>query len=683
MSTIESSVTRLLVSTKHLLESLTLWARQEEDDKFVSDAYVKLGNDFRAAAKAFTNAGVDISDVGDVPKALRIVLESALSEAPTQENLDRFLPNIRKIIVNLLLNLKVKQTRAKELASELNTQQSQRNSSGGVSDVNSSVKETKKPSVSKKSKLLNELQLKSQAQPNDILQEQVSETPVSDSSEALAKLQKGNVILRRASKRFSAYQFAKLTNFNTSQLPRISTELKIPHSSDAIDSAHDVPVNKATDSPQKDDTYIFLRLDDQTKKIRVDLPLSLATLRLLFVEKFAYSPGSSTFPDIYILDPQTGVSFELEESYIENEIKHGSLLLLNKASIDANYEKLKLLESRFENLDLKLDDAVSKIISQVGDFISPKSLNSAVSLSSNVDDLSQGSKAKDLTYFKELQSLHTEMNSLKMAQSSRNKTIRESMSKFCSELRVLKEKFLEESSSGSNRTFMDESYAKLSEDSDSLLTRVDDLQDMMEALRKDVAQRGVRLGPKQLKTTNREIEEAKFLLDSLCNYIREGKPTWKKVWESELDKVCEEQQFFNLQDDLTRDLDEDIKKIKETFDLIERCSLEQSKQTVRKNAFSNRINVTEPGESILNVRDAVLQEVAVLVPDHDMRLDAIAKAEKAREKERQTMEVSPFQEELGEFVGDNKLKKSGGIEEVEKKRQLKDAENFKSSFGLV
>ena len=44
MSTIESSVTRLLVSTKHLLESLTQWARQEADDKFVSDAYVKLGN---------------------------------------------------------------------------------------------------------------------------------------------------------------------------------------------------------------------------------------------------------------------------------------------------------------------------------------------------------------------------------------------------------------------------------------------------------------------------------------------------------------------------------------------------------------------------------------------------------------------------------------------------------------
>lgn len=107
LNTIESSVTRLLVSTKHLLESLTQWARREADDKFVSDAYVKLGNDFRAASRAFTNAGVDISDIGDVPQALRIILEAALSEAPTQGNLDRFLPNIRNIIVTLLQNLKI------------------------------------------------------------------------------------------------------------------------------------------------------------------------------------------------------------------------------------------------------------------------------------------------------------------------------------------------------------------------------------------------------------------------------------------------------------------------------------------------------------------------------------------------------------------------------------------------
>ena len=137
LNTIESSVTRLLVSTKHLLESLTQWARKEADDKFVSDAYVKLGNDFRAAIRAFSNNGIDISDIGNVPQALRIILEAALSEAPSQENLDRFLPSIRNIIVTLLQTLKTKQAKAKAISQEKSTKEelpteNQRPSSLGV-----------------------------------------------------------------------------------------------------------------------------------------------------------------------------------------------------------------------------------------------------------------------------------------------------------------------------------------------------------------------------------------------------------------------------------------------------------------------------------------------------------------------------------------------------------------------
>ncbi|KAF6062901.1 hypothetical protein FOB64_005939 [Candida albicans] len=117
--------------------SLTQWARKEADDKFVSDAYVKLGNDFRAAIRAFSNNGIDISDIGNVPQALRIILEAALSEAPSQENLDRFLPSIRNIIVTLLQTLKTKQAKAKAISQEKSTKEelpteNQRPSSLGV-----------------------------------------------------------------------------------------------------------------------------------------------------------------------------------------------------------------------------------------------------------------------------------------------------------------------------------------------------------------------------------------------------------------------------------------------------------------------------------------------------------------------------------------------------------------------
>jgi hypothetical protein len=110
MSTIESTVTRLLVATKQLLESLTKWARHECTEKDVSDVYVNLGNEFNSACRAFMAADVDISDLGDVPQALRVILEKALSEDASQENLDKYLPSIREIIVTLLRQLKQKQT---------------------------------------------------------------------------------------------------------------------------------------------------------------------------------------------------------------------------------------------------------------------------------------------------------------------------------------------------------------------------------------------------------------------------------------------------------------------------------------------------------------------------------------------------------------------------------------------
>lgn len=668
MSTIESSVTRLLVSTKHLLESLTQWARQEADNKFVSDAYVKLGNDYRAAARAFNNAGVDMADLGDVPKALRIVLESALSEAPTQKNLDRFLPNIRNIIVTLLLNLKAKQNRAREIASE---------NKAPASEPRPELRlEAKpRPSSGRKTRLLTENLLKSQAELQDVV-------PAMDParlSDALTKLQKGNVILRRASKRFSAYQYAKLSNYGNGQSPRVPAEFASA-SSRETDEKPPAPVPDVPEAPQgnaSSPSHLFLRMGDRTKKVDVQLPITMAALRLLFVEKFAYSPGSSSFPDILVVDPRTSVSYELEDHLIDSDVRSGTLVSLKH--VEAVEKVEAVAKDVGDDLSLKLDDAVSKIMSHVTDAVSTIKIELPATTSDQVPTLAADNRNTAIQAV--LKEMQKNMLAIKQAHNAKSEALKNQIASLSAEVAALKSTALEENSSASNRSYMEESYSKLSEESDSLLTKVDDLQDMMEALRKDVAQRGVRLGPKQLKATHNDINDAKKQLLSLSDYIREGKPTWKKVWEAELDKVCEEQQFFNLQDDLTRDLDEDIRKIEETFDLIEKCSLEQSKQSGRRNVFA--VSLPEPGESMQNVRDAVLDQVSSLVPDHESRLDAIARAEKSRQREKELLSWTQFQEELGDFVDENKFKTSGGIEELEKRRQQKDIENLKSSFGIV
>jgi len=60
MSNIESSLTRLLVATKELIQTLTAWSRKQATETDVSDVYVRLGNEFNLARTSFERAGVDM-----------------------------------------------------------------------------------------------------------------------------------------------------------------------------------------------------------------------------------------------------------------------------------------------------------------------------------------------------------------------------------------------------------------------------------------------------------------------------------------------------------------------------------------------------------------------------------------------------------------------------------------------
>lgn len=104
-------MTHLLVATKQLLETLTQWSRRQASENEVSDVYVRLGYEFNLACRAFNAIGVDTSDLGPVPDLLRTILEDTLSQDASPQSLDRYLPRIRDIIINLLHGLKKKQAR--------------------------------------------------------------------------------------------------------------------------------------------------------------------------------------------------------------------------------------------------------------------------------------------------------------------------------------------------------------------------------------------------------------------------------------------------------------------------------------------------------------------------------------------------------------------------------------------
>ncbi|EMD38726.1 hypothetical protein CERSUDRAFT_112454 [Gelatoporia subvermispora B] len=107
---VETAVTRLLVSIKQLLESLTQWSKQEVTENDVSDVYVRLGNDFNAAVSAFAQYRITMDELESVPEDLRHILETCLSEDATTETLDIYLPEVRRIITSLLQGLRSKQS---------------------------------------------------------------------------------------------------------------------------------------------------------------------------------------------------------------------------------------------------------------------------------------------------------------------------------------------------------------------------------------------------------------------------------------------------------------------------------------------------------------------------------------------------------------------------------------------
>ncbi|CDO93368.1 unnamed protein product [Kluyveromyces dobzhanskii CBS 2104] len=694
-SSVETSVTKLLISTKQLLQILTQWSKGKATERNVSDVYVQLGNDFKLVTRQFSHAKIDIADLGDVPKELRRILEVALRETASEETLDKYLPQIREIIVKLLEKLKVKQAMLKLKRNEDSTKYQPQNKRSSVSslisvttslaDSRPSVRTT--PSPDSRS---NSISTTSDHKPSGSL-----EIPKTTESDALTQLKKGNNLQRRASKRFSAYHMAKLANqtasdptksptsknlsvpIPTAALADPETKRKEKHLSQ-ISSTSSVEYHPMTgepetrsDVPSEGEVVIFLKVGDRVKRCVTGYQLTFNKLRLLFVEKFAYTSGGDVFPDIYMKEPKYESFFELEESQLHN-VQDGSVfqLQIQKSSFDEQFRQLEngLVEKQdtlFQNLKELIQN-----FTHIPSSDSPNDSRSSNSTAVQIND-----------HRREVAQIKHEITILKQIHSSQKNSLQNTIDTIVAKLQKFQGLSINTGKSV-NRDYMEKSQSKLSEVSDNLLSKVDDLQDVIEALRKDVAIRGAKTPKKKIESVSAELASAKKDLDQMRNYIEVEKPNWKTIWEAELDRVCEEQQFMTLQEDLTFDLEEDLQKVIETFDLVKMCCEQQEKAPKKNNKGNPILPIAKPGTYNM-IRNQVLTEVQNLNPDHDSRVEAILKAEKLRTREKEYKENEAFEDELGNFVEKGNFKKAGGIEEIERLRKQKDEENLRVNFGIL
>lgn len=899
LSQIEKSVTHLLVATKQLLETLTLWSRGTATESEVSDVYVRLGYEFNIASRAFNAIGVDTQDLGNVPELLRGILEETLSQEASQASLDNFLPRIRDIIINLLHGLKKKQQRLRQRNGSSNGGSPRQGSVGSLGDVeepqqaraastrlpprqesdltsdgpdlpprSSSVpgraspsKYDALPSNPRANRSTNASQLSTDSSLSSTTAQQMPvmapypsddampkspdpqpqqswpanfppppPPPLPNQQDALAALQRGGELERRASRRFSAYQIQKHLGTNGIPLPpvqnspipnrgrdvresmnavrvrgsvlhsrqrsnarpavetqftnevsrRISEEsvegsgpnMKPPREPQPEDSPvvktpedklgtpkfpeSDAPELGATlngplmeppgltaESPVKEprkptgiparmgsrraktpspspqpepfvpeqspqagkELTIFLQYKSKIRKyIFTDgSDLSLGRLQLAFIEKFAWDTHrNGELPEIHIQDPVSGVRYELEDM---NDIKERSVLVLNveqldevKNHIDDRFNGLNRLVENIKSVVEDQQSAIQRVAErqqqtskELAGIAAAPTLSSAraSTLLTPGSPLptgdSSGVSFSSAAQLSEVQSLRRDLAVVKQTYSSMVADIEASMSAIRSKAAVVKSTAVKAAlpslEGDTGRAYINDGKKTLQDDSEKMVTRVDDIQDLIEDLRKDVVTRGVRPLPRQLEVAAKDLSKATADLKKLQDLLAKEKPLWTKIWEQELQTVCEERDLLSMQEDLAADLQDDLEKAAETLELVEQATKQQNLQNedgkgqgTRSASGRNLLHAVASDKAVdpRQARDGVLGEVKALQPNHESRLEAIERAEKARQRELASRDGGEFKKELGEFVAESKLKKSGGVEEVERLRKAKD-----------
>ncbi|KAI9643793.1 Bud site selection protein 6 [Ciborinia camelliae] len=457
------------------------------------------------------------------------------------------------------------------------------------------------------------------------------------------------------------------------------------------------------ESPPPPDKEITVFLQYKTKVKKFVLAdgykdLSMARLQLAFIEKFAWNTHNNgvDLPEIYIQDPVSGVRHELEDLH---DIKDRSVLVLNVEVLDEVKrhidDSLGGLKKMVESVKTAVDDqqvTIQRVSDRQQDAAKEMArIASAPPGSSRLSMIDTGrltngnnsspSKVNGQAQLSEIQSLRRDLAVLRQTYSGFQSDIQSSMAlirtKASSVKSVAVKAVIPNINGDSGRSYVNSGKKNLSEDSDKLVAQVDDLQDIVEDLRKDVVQRGVRPLPKQLETVAKDISQATMELKKMQDFLKRERPIWTKIWEKELETVCNDREEITMQEDLAADLQDDLEKAAQTFALVEQATKEQLKdgspsQVGTGRNLSKALNRIDPIDPA-TAKEGVLGEVRALQPNHENRLEAIERAEKLRQKELESRRGNELQKELTTFVEEGKLKKSGGFEEVERQRIAKDA----------
>lgn len=423
---------------------------------------------------------------------------------------------------------------------------------------------------------------------------------------------------------------------------------------------------------EKKNTFsVFLRIGSMIRKAKVSKPPSMAAIRLLFIEVCEYVHSESgTFPAIDIQDPESKIDYELTEQTV-NDIQEGQLLTLKVKTPDEIRidEELKDIKNTIKTLVEKLENKKSvpgtPSVGTNGNGI-PSSNNNARVLSPSGSSSPFGIgkfKSKDNSISDEKsEMIKRELAVIRQITSKTVGNMRQEISTLRQEL-----KQLSSATPISDRGFIDKAKAKLDFEKGELIVKIDALSDIIDEQRISVGTKGVRYPKHEMDKVRKELNSCFKMYEKAQQFLNKEKLVWKKIWQQELSTVIEEQEWLKKIDMLFKDMKSDFKQTMDTFELVNEAN--DLPPPVSKGTLPLAPPI-KPGEEQA-VANAMLEEISALNYTSENRALAVERAERIH-KAKLALKSEEFEDELGSFVADSKLKHNGGFEEVERRRLERD-----------
>lgn len=453
---------------------------------------------------------------------------------------------------------------------------------------------------------------------------------------------------------------------------------------------------------------LFLQYKSKIKKFVLlggSDDLSIARLQLAFIEKFAWNThnNGNDLPEIYIQDPVSGVRHELEDL---RDVKDRCVLVLNvealdevkkhideglggirrmvegvRTVIDGQQTSLQCVSERQQEHTRELGrlGSVSYTAGHPESLLPKPTINGVYASKTPADHVTS------------IRDLRQDLALVRQSFTSLVSDVNTSMTAVASSASSIKTMSIDgvmpDLDASTGRGYVNIGKKNLGEESEKIVNRVDDLQDIVEDLRKDVVLRGVRPLPRQLDSVSKSISGATAELKKMQEFLRKEKPIWTKIWEKELEFVCNDRDLLTMQEELVADLEDDLDKATQTFALVEQATKQQNIQSLEgtpsvglRSVSKGLANIGDPDIDPMKAKDGVLGEVRALRPNHENRVEAIQRAEKLRQRELETRKEGAFTKEVASFVEEGKLKKSGGVEEAERLRKQRDENNMRMAW---